>query len=81
MVVDGGHMDVTPCRRRLLLPVAERLQAELEHPLGFPFLGRDEPDDILVQSFLNDFRMYVRREAELVLLFGYLTNKLILLFH
>ena len=63
------------------LPIAERLQAEVQHPVGFPFLSRDEPNDILVQPFLDDFCMYIRGETELIFLFGYLTDKLVLFFH
>ena len=69
---------MAPCGLRLLLPVAECLEAELEHPLGFPLLSRDEPNDILVQPFLYDFSMYISSESKLVLLFSYLTYKLIL---
>ena len=63
-------MHMSPFGLRLLIPVTKRLQAELEHPLGLPFLGRDEPDDILVQPLFYDFCMYVGRKAELVFLFG-----------
>ena len=77
LIVDGRHMHMSPSRFLLFLPVAERLQAELEHPLGFPFLSRDEPNDVLVQPLLNDFSMYIRGETELIFLFGYLTDVLV----
>ena len=64
---------MSPCGLRLFLPKAESLEAELKHPFGFPLLGRDQSDDVLVQAFLDDFSMYIRREAELIFLFGYLT--------
>ena len=64
----------------LLLPIAECLQAELEHPLGLPFLGRDEPNNILVQPFFYDFCMYVGREAELIFLFGDATYEFVIVF-
>ena len=70
-------MDVPPLRLCLFLPVAEGLQTEVEHPLGLSLLSGDEPNDILVQPFLDDFSMDIRREAELIFLFGYLTDKLI----
>ena len=66
-----------PCRLRLLLPVAERLEAELKHPLRFPLLSRDEPNDILVQPFLYDFSMYIGSESKFVFLFSYLFYKLV----
>lgn len=72
---------MSPCRLRLLFPIAESLQSELQHPFRLTFLGRDEPDDVLVESYRDYLRMYVRREAELIFLFGYLTDVLIFLFH
>ncbi len=77
LVVDWRHMHMPPRGLLQRLPVAESLQAELQHPFGFTFLSRDEPNDILVQPFLYYFGMYIRREAELILLFGHLTHKLI----
>ena len=70
-------MHMAPCGLRLLLPVAEGLQAEVEHPLGLTLLLGDEADDILVQSYGYDFGMYVGGEAELVFLFGDLTYECI----
>ena len=61
---------MSPFGLRLFLPVTKRLQAELEHPLGLPLLGRDEPNDILIQPLFYDFCMYIRREAKLVFLFS-----------
>ena len=81
LIVNGGHMHVSPCGLRLFLPIAECLQTELKHPFGFPLLGRDEPNDILVQPLLNDFSMYVRGEAKLIFLFGHLADKLVSFFH
>ena len=71
---------MTPFRLRLLFPIAKGFKAELEHPLGLPLLGRNEPNDILVQPFLYDFRMYVGGKAKLIFLLGHLAHKLILLF-
>ena len=70
-------MHMSPSGLLQRLPVAESLQAEVEHPFGFTFLSRDEPNDILVQPFLYDFGMYIRREAELILLFSHLTDVII----
>ena len=64
----------------LLLPVAECLEAEVEHPFGLALLSRDEPNDVLVQPFLYYLSMYVGGEAELVFLFGHLADKFILIF-
>ena len=76
-------MDMSPFGLRLLLPITERLQAELKHPLGLPLLCGDEPDDVFVQAFLYNLSMYIRREAELIFLFGNLTHILItrIIFH
>ena len=74
-------MHVAPLGFLLLLPVAKRLQAEVEHPLRLAFLLRYEAHYVLVQSFLYYLSMYVGSKAELVLLFGHLTDKLILLLH
>ena len=81
LVVDGRHMDVAPRWLGLLLPVAEGLQTEVKHPLRLAFLLGNKSHDILVQSLLDDFCMDIRREAEFILLFGYLTDKLILFTH
>ena len=80
LIVNLGYMHMSPFGLRLLFPVAERLQAELEHPLGLPFLSRDEPNDVLVQPFLYYLSMYVGGKAKLVFLLSHLTYKFILLF-
>ena len=72
---------MSPLRLRLLLPIAESLQSELQHPFRLPLLSRDEPNDILVQPDWYNLCMNVRGEAELVFLFGHLTDVLILFFH
>ena len=64
---------MSPCGLRQFLPIAESLQAELQHPFGFPLFGRDQPHDIFVQAFLDNFCMDIRREAELIFLFSHLT--------
>ena len=51
-------------------PMAERLQAELQQPFRLVFLRRNQPYNILVQTLFDDFRLNVRRKAELILLFG-----------
>ena len=51
-------------------PVAVGLEAELKQPFGLAFLGRDEPDHVLVQSGRDAVRFDVRHEAVLVFLAG-----------
>ena len=74
-------MHMPPLGFRLFLPVTKSLEAELKHPLGLPLFSRDKPNDVFVQPFFDDFSMYVRGEAELVFLFGHLTDIFIFLFH
>ena len=77
LIVDGRHVDMGPFGLGLLLPIAEGLQPELEHPLGFALLGGDETDHVFIQALFYDFGMYVGGKAELVFLLGDATHKLI----
>ena len=60
LIVDRWHVNMSPCRLLLLLPVAKSPQAEVQHPLRLTLFGRDEPNDLLVQSLLNHLGIYVR---------------------
>ena len=73
LVVYLGHMHVRPCWLLKLLPVAESLEAELQHPVGFALLLRDQSNDILVQAFLYDVGMHIGSKAVLVFLVGHLS--------
>ena len=81
LIVDRGYMHMAPCRLLLLLPIAKCLQTEVEHPFRLTFLLGDKSDNVLIQSYRYNLCMYISREAELILLFGYLTHILILVFH
>lgn len=72
---------MSPCGFLLLLPVTESLQTEVEHPHGLAFLLRDQSDDILVQSFLNNVSMNIGGEAEFILLLRHLTYKIVVITH
>ena len=41
LIIYLGHLQVSPCGSLQRLPVAERLQSELQQPLGFPLLLGD----------------------------------------
>ena len=51
-------------------PVAVGLQAELQQPVGFALLGRDEADGVLAQSGRGAVCFDIRHEAVLVFLAG-----------
>ena len=55
-------------------PVAVRLEAPLEQPVRLVLLGRDQPDDVLVQPPGGDVGLDVGDEAVLVLPARQLTN-------
>src|SRR5437879_3149963 len=70
LVVDGRVGDVGPLRlpgpALQLAPVAIRAQAPLEHELGLALLGRDQPDDVLVQARRQRVGFDVAHEPPLV---------------
>ena len=59
---------MSPLRLLHREPVAECLQAELQQPVGFALLLRDEPNHILVESHRDYLSMHIGGEAELILL-------------
>src|SRR5438132_10504585 len=54
-------------RLRHLEPAPVGLEPPFEHEGGLPLLGRNEPDDVLVQTARHGFGFNVRHEAPLVL--------------
>src|SRR5881628_2450616 len=72
LVVDRWIRDVRPLRLLHREPVAVRLQAPLEEPLGLVLLLRDEPDDVLVEALRRLVLIKVGDEAVLVLLLRHL---------
>ena len=77
LVVNLRQMHVSPRGLLHREPVAESLQAEVEHPFRLALLGRNEPHDVLVQSSVDYLCVYVGGEAELVFLFGHAAHKLV----
>ena len=60
------------------LPVAERLQSELQHPLRLALLLGDEPHDVLGESYGYYVGVHVCGEAVFVLLLRHLAHVFIL---
>ena len=79
LVVHRRHVDVAPLRLLERLPVVVCRQSEFEHPLRLALLPGNEPYDVLVESFLDDVRMHISGEAELVFLLRHLLDELIVL--
>ena len=77
--VSGGTFRVN--RTKVELRKSERLQSELQHPLGLVLLGRDEPHHILVESLLDYLGLHVGSEAELILLLRHLSYEFITVVH
>ena len=63
------------------LPVAQRLQAERQHPLRFVLLLGYQAHDILVQSPFDDLRMDIGGEPELIFLLGNAAHQLVAAVH
>ena len=68
-------MYVSPCGLIDSLPIAERLQAKVEHPFGLAFLLGYEPHHILVQTLFYYVGMHVGGEAVFIFLLGHLSHK------
>ena len=67
LVVDGLVMNVRPVRLGHRPPVAIGFQAPLGHPFRLVLLGRNQPDDVLVQPRRRGVRFDVGDEAGIVL--------------
>lgn len=80
LIIDRGNMNMSPFGFGEGCPKAISLQTKLKKPVGLTLFLRDESDDILVQSFRNDIGLHVRGKAKLILLIGYLFDKLIISF-
>ena len=75
LVVDLRQVHMSPCGLLERLPVAERLKAELEHPVGLALLLRDQSHNILVETFLYDVGVHVCGEAIFIFLLRHLSHK------
>ena len=80
LIVDGRQMEVSPGGSRLLLPIAEGLEAKLKHPFRLVLLCRNEPHDIFVDTFLYNIRLHIGGEAIFIFLLRHLAYKLIAFF-
>ena len=67
LVVDLRIVDARPGRLLHADPAPVGLQPPLGHPLRLVLLGRDEADDVLVQSLRREVGLDVGREAVFVL--------------
>ena len=65
--VDVGYIKVRPFGYRHREPFAIGFQSELQQPGRLAFLHRNSTNNILVQSFADDVRLYVGGKAVLVL--------------
>ncbi len=75
LVVDGRVADVGPGRLLHRRPEAVGAQPPLEHPLRLVLLGREDANDVFIQTSRNRLRLDVRDEAGLVLAVGELQDR------
>ena len=61
------YIKMCPCRQRHLLPAAEGIKTELEHPLGFLFFSRNQADYIFIQALGNKLLFDIGNEAVFIL--------------
>ena len=62
------NVKVSPLWNRHLLPAAECLQTEVQHPLRFLLLCGDQAYDVLIQTFWYELLRDISHEAVLILL-------------
>ena len=79
LIVYLRQVEVSPRRLFLCLPELERLEAEVEHPVRFALLLRDETHHVLVKSLVYYIRMHVCGEPESILLLRHLAHIFILI--
>ena len=70
---------MTPLRLLLLFPVAESLQAELQHPFRLTFLRRNQSHHILVQSNGDHLGIDICCETKLVFLLSNTAHQCVVL--
>ena len=66
--VDFRNIKMSPFRKDHLLPVAESLQTELQHPFRLILLRRNKTDYILIQTLRYELLLDIRHKAVLILL-------------
>ena len=60
LVIDGGHVELCPIRRRHRFPRCKRLQPPFEHPFRLIFLGGNEANGIFGQPLGREVGFNVR---------------------
>ena len=66
------NIKMGPCRKRHLLPAAECLQTELQHPFRLILLGRNQTDYVLIQTFGYELLLDIGDEAVFILFLCYI---------
>ena len=67
--INFRNVKMGPCRESHLLPAAECLQTELEHPFRLVLLGRNQTDYVFIQALGNELLLDIRHKAVLIFLF------------
>ena len=62
---------MSPGRQRHGLPFAESIEAKIQQPLRLVFLGRNQTDNILIESLGDKLLLKLGRKTVLILALGY----------
>ena len=68
--INFRDIQMGPVRNLHLLPFAEGVKPEVQKPLRFILLRRNQPYDILIQAFRDELLLHIRHEPMLILLAG-----------
>ena len=68
--IDFRYVKMRPLRERHLLPAAECLQTELQHPLRLILLGRNQAYDVFIKTFRYELLLDFGHEAVFIFLIG-----------
>ena len=64
------YVKMCPIRQWHLLPAAECLQTELQHPLRLFLLRRNQAYYVFIKAFRYELLLYIRHKAVFILLVG-----------
>ena len=67
--INFRNIKMGPCRESHLLPAAECLQTELEHPFRLVLLGRNQAYNVLIQTLGNELLLDIGHKAVFIFLF------------
>ena len=70
LIVYGREIHMSPRRRFERQPVTIGFEAKVQEPFRLSFFRGNEANDVLVQTFLNDFGVNVGREAVFIFFLG-----------